>query len=536
MPEIPDFLSDAGMGSRLNFRDLLTRQSGLLIAGLVLTCWGSPNRLFHSHWAALVGLAPLFVYCEHRSLRQQALALFGVWFCFCAFVFLPDPFSSKALQVSDIIGGIAVAPFVPLFYVVATFLTTNVTKWVPRVWRPLAMATVWTGLDCLLGVIWFPIPFHWGSLLFDWPVGIQIAEVTGIWGVTFFAVWINAALAVVWLCWPSWGKTWAVIGSTTVATGLVVGYGVLRLTMVEATLEPLRLERYYVVGALQQMAWLETDRSWPYRAERYQDLQRLSRSALIRGARLVVWSEGALRAQFVGTRLEPYILNSMRAVMPTESRLVIGATDPDPMTRELPLEQQKFINSALLYNEEGTLLDQYGKQWLFPYFETARYVSSPGGYVPLESGSNSMGQLGLMICLESVLPGPSRQLVLNGAQSLITIADDSWFGNSNWPMLHGNLSVFRAVENRRSFVFTNNTGGNMVVDPTGQIQTSAPIFEQDAVVGSVAIRDDLTIYTRFGDWFSWIMIAGLGGLLLAQTRYYSRDWSHGAVINIIEEK
>ncbi|MEN9262241.1 MAG: apolipoprotein N-acyltransferase, partial [Thermostichus sp. HHBFW_bins_43] len=293
-------------------------------------------------------------------------------------------------------------------------------------------------------------------------------------------------------------------------SGAVLAYGGWRLAHFD-NLAASAEDPQFRVGAVQQVAWLEADRSWEYRSERYRELHQLSGQAVAEGAELVIWPEGALRARLLNTGLEPYVLDPMRGILPPTGALITGTTEPDPRTVNLPDDQQQFFNTALLFNAEGHLQDSFGKQWIFPYFESARYVPSPDGYRPLEGGA-VFGRLGVMICLESVLPAPSRTLTRNGAESLIVISDDSWFGNSHWPMLHGKLSVFRAVENRRSVVFVNNTGGNLVVDPSGRVQQVGPIFQRGVITGNVKRRSEQTFYTRTGDWLAWLTLGLALGL------------------------
>ncbi|MDX2272964.1 MAG: apolipoprotein N-acyltransferase [Cyanobacteriota bacterium] len=510
--------------SSLNLR----RNRLWMVCTLLLLLVGSPNRLFHHFIGALLGLAPLFYGVDGRPWRQQIKTAGGIWFLFCLFVFWTDFFSVKVLSWAEIVGGIVVAPLLPLFYIAATLLSLNLTRALPPFLRPLGIASVWTALDGILNLIWFPIPFHWGSLLYDWTVGIQIADVTGIWGVTFVSVLINATLMGVGQQWwqsrslhrPN-PNLWGCLGIGLVVSGWVIGYGLIRLPAYQNLTQD-----SYQVAAVQMVGWLEPDRRWQYREQRYLELQGLSRLGIARGAQLVVWPEGALRARFLNTTLQPYILDPLFEVLPPEGGLILGATEPDPKTQDLPDEQVKFINAALLFRQQGNFLDQYGKQWIFPYFETARYVPSAEGYRPLNGGS-TLGQLGVMICLESVLPSPSRRLVQRGAESLIVISDDSWFGNSNWPKLHGNLSIFRAIENRRSITFVNNTGGNLIVDPSGEIQAAGTIFEQDVVVGQVFLGQEITFYTQLGDWFSYLCITILLGLVGSRwSHFYQTRLSH----------
>jgi apolipoprotein N-acyltransferase len=349
-------------------------------------------------------------------------------------------------------------------------------------------------------------------LIFDWPLGVQIADITGIWGVTFWTVLVNATLAT-----AVQGGTWRQVGIRCgVGVGIplvVLSYGGFRLSAYDLRLPTLPS---FQVGTVQQVAWMEKDLSWAYRSQRYQELTVMSEQAVAAGSQLVVWPEGALRSRVVGTFLESQVIRPILSKLPAGGGLITGASEPDPTTLNLPGNKVRFINSALLYGSEGNFQDSYGKQWLFPFFESSRFTPSPDGYRPLRGGS-VLGALGAMVCLESVLPAPSRRLVQTGAESLVVISDDSWFGNSNWPLLHGHLSVFRAVENRRSVVFVNNTGGNLIVDPCGRIQESKPTFVRDTVVGKVYRNNEETLANQWGDWFAWVTLMGSG--ILAYVRF-----------------
>ncbi|MDX2271046.1 MAG: apolipoprotein N-acyltransferase [Cyanobacteriota bacterium] len=509
-------------------------KGSLALAGLavVLLVLGSPNRWLHLYPAALIGISPLLLLSWNLPFWSQVRWSFGVWFIFCAFVFLPDLFSVKVLEAWEILGGIAIAPIVPLFYVTATVLSLALTRVVPLWIRPLAIATVWTGLDGILGLVWFPIPFHWGSLLYDWPLGIQIADLTGIWGVTFVAVLMNATLAALATLMRQrrngfrdprvWRAQIAMTGGVGLGVwSLVLGYGLIRLDMYSHLTDP-----FFMVAAVQPVAWFDAASPYTqeYRTQRYQELLALSQKGVEQGAELIIWPEGALRGRLQNTPLEPYLLAGLKQILPPTGAWITGAAEPDPRDVHAPDQSKKFNNSALLYDATGQFQDRYGKQWLFPYFETQRYIPPPDSYRPLKG--DRFGQLGLMICLESVLPNASRNLVDAGAQLLIAISDDIWFGNSNWPHLHGILSVFRAIENRRSFVFVNNTGGNLIVDPSGRIQQQGEIFQQGVVVGKIFVREEITVYQIWGDYL--IRVTGLitlclGFIALTNRRTYGLD-------------
>jgi apolipoprotein N-acyltransferase len=317
---------------------------GLAIA---LLCLGSPNRWWHWFPGALLGLALLFDLCEQRQGWARWRLAYGLWFWVCLYAFWVDPFSVKVLSAWEILGGVVVAPLIPLFFTTATLLSLELSRPLPAWARPLGLATVWTGLDGLLGLLWWPIPFHWGSLLFDWPLGIQVADVTGIWGVTFYAVFVNGVL---WQMarqissrWQAAGGSlrnvlgemlrnrdfWGTLACGLGLTGLVLAYGSARLADFDALAVENR-DPDFRVAAVQQVAWLEADRSWNYRLERYRELHQLSAQGVAAGAQLVIWPEGALRARLLNTGLEPYVIEPMQAILPPEGALITGATEPDP--------------------------------------------------------------------------------------------------------------------------------------------------------------------------------------------------------------
>jgi apolipoprotein N-acyltransferase len=473
---------------------------------------GIPNRLLHAFPAALVGLAPLFWLCWHLGLKQQFRWSAAVWLAVCTLIFLPDPISVPALTTAEIVGGIVVAPLVPLYFIAATLLSLHLSRPCPDWLRPLAIATIWTGFDSSFGLLQLPFPLHFGAGLYDFPLGIQVADVTGIWGVTFLTILANATLAAL-ACTPQ-HQRWRVAGAGIALWSLSLLYGGIRLPIYAHFAES---ASSYRVGTIQQVAWLADDRSWTYREQHYRAMQELTQQAIAEGADLVVWPEGALRAQVAGTELERYAIFPLLPLLPEGGGLLTGSSEPAPASADLPWDRRQYINAALLYDSEGAIRDRYGKQWLFQYFETGRYVPYAGGYRPLQGGER-LGPLGVTICLESVMPRPSRALVRSGAESLLVISDDSWFGNSNWPALHAALSTFRAVETRRSFAFVNNTGGNLIVAPSGQIVEQGEIWQRSAISGPMLRRQELTPATQWGDWFAGMTVAVTVGLAAISTR------------------
>ncbi|MEN9205283.1 MAG: nitrilase-related carbon-nitrogen hydrolase [Thermostichales cyanobacterium DRC_bins_46] len=455
------------------------------IAGTVTGCPGG----WH-HWlGGVVGCAPLLALGWDRPWPEQLRHALWVWIPVCGLVFVPDLGRVRVLTAADIVGGMVVAPLLPLLLVGMTMLCWQVAGRFPVGLRPWLVASLWTGVDGLAGSLWLPLPLHWGALIYDWPLGVQVADLGGIWLVTWLLLLLNGALSLVGrLDWRQW------LGVLLPLT-LALGYGQGRQQDIP---RQMAASPSFRVAAPQIVAWFDDDGSWAYRQRQHEQIHRLSRVGIQRGADLLVWPEGALRSPILKTWLQTEVIDPLLLLLPPEGGLLTGASEPASPTT--------FINAALLFNAQGWLQDRSGKQWLFPYFESSRFIPDPGGYRPLAGGSR-LGPLGVLICLESVLPAPSRALVQGGAESLVVISDDSWFGNSRWPLLHASLSVFRAVENRRSVVFVNNTGGNLIVDPSGTIQAQGSLFMPETIVGQVYRFRTGTLASRWGDW--WVGVCWL---------------------------
>jgi apolipoprotein N-acyltransferase len=103
--------------------------------------------------------------------------------------------------------------------------------------------------------------------------------------------------------------------------------------------------------------------------------------------------------------------------------------------------------------------------------------------------------------------------VQNGAQFIVNITNEAWFGKSAAPYHFLAMNVFRAVENRRSVVRCANTGVSCIIDPMGRITDRVrngdgdDLFVRGILVGEVQLNDRLTVYTRWGDWFVGVSLA-----------------------------
>jgi len=128
--------------------------------------------------------------------------------------------------------------------------------------------------------------------------------------------------------------------------------------------------------------------------------------------------------------------------------------------------------------------------------------------VPAGSGPT----FGVAICFEVIFPDLVRRMAQEGANFLVTITNDAWFGDSAAPYQHFGMVVFRAVENHLGFARAANTGISGFIGPDGRILSRTSIFSEAAITGLLPLRSSSpTFYTEFGDVFSWgcVIIAGV---------------------------
>ena len=191
-------------------------------------------------------------------------------------------------------------------------------------------------------------------------------------------------------------------------------------------------------------------------------------------------------------------------------------------------EASQIFNSAAMVNPEGEWVGRYDKVHLVPFGE---YLPFPqlfafaGGltkevgefqrgasHAPLDAGSE---RVGIFICYESIFPDEVRQGPLEGAQVLLNISNDGWYGDSGEWAQHLQQTQMRAIENDRWLLAGTNTGMTASIDPYGRIVAATPRKVRTALDAPYALREGTTFYTRHGDWFAYLCaIISVGAVVM----------------------
>ncbi|PID77438.1 MAG: apolipoprotein N-acyltransferase [Deltaproteobacteria bacterium] len=174
-----------------------------------------------------------------------------------------------------------------------------------------------------------------------------------------------------------------------------------------------------------------------------------------------------------------------------------------------------YYNSALLLDPASRLIGKYYKSHLVPYGEyvplkkytpfLAPLVESVGDFTPgIIEKPLALGKarIGILICYESIFPEIARKWSQNGANLLVNLTNDAWYGKSSAPYQSFAMSVFRAVENGRSLIRSANTGISGFIEPNGRVCKASPIFASWAESGKVVLQEGRTIYTLWGFYFA----------------------------------
>ncbi|HCR18901.1 MAG TPA: hypothetical protein DIU35_15580 [Candidatus Latescibacteria bacterium] len=461
---------------------------------------------------AYVALIPLFISAQRLGGRQAFTAGFvqGVFF------YLPTIYWISWVSPPGMLGAVL---YMSVFRGLFTYLFSRVLDRFGTLglW---SAPILWVGFEYFnsLGDLGFPWAVVGNSQSSFLPL-IQYSSVTGVYGLSFWVVAVNlVALALL-----------RDVGRRKILLTAFAALFIAPLTQGYLALSEEHAGEKIVVAAVQpDMPPVAKEyRGFKYN---YGKLKPMTELAAEQGARLIVWPETAVGYMKSETHRRDreqvqHLVDTLNVHLYTGAyRLVSGS----------PV---KVYNSSFLFAPGKGITDFYDKTRLVPFGERAPFPElfpllrkiqfSGGGFV---AGNWDSGEVqtvfegpdvrfSALICFDSVFPGFVSEFVAKGAELLVVITNDGWFGRSSGPFQHAEASVFRAIENRRSVVRCANTGVSTLVDPYGRQSETTGIFHPAVITGEVSVRSDLTFYTRYGDLFSQIcLVMGIVLVVMAIRR------------------
>jgi apolipoprotein N-acyltransferase len=457
-----------------------------LVTGVLLALSLPP---FNVEWVGWFALAPLLVATGRRRVSEaMGLGLMAGMLCGVIHVgWHPD---TTGLHY-------AYLPFLwlaMLLAVVAGAATLARMWWDGTRW---ALFVAGAGVTAEWLTTFTPLPLNLAVCQYQNLPVLQLASLTGIWGVSFLLWWSNAALAAVWdgKGQKEKGQRGRLIGRSplvpaALAVLLSLGCGGAALYQARRSDRPsLR------VAAIQDHNVGETAHLVPDPAQDAPEVDReeLTRQAVAKGARLVVWSEGCLGSGFAPEgRADP----TLALAREVRAHLVVGYSEA---------ASPKSYNCAAIVAPDGSIKGVHRKIHLF----LGERQSVQAGREAMAFDTD-LGRVGVEICFDSCHTGVTRRIAGAGAQIIAMPNYDPPTPRGVLHRLHASMLPFRAVENRVPFVRADPTGLSQIIDPTGRIVAESPLFAADTLVADVRLGDGRgTLFTRLGDWLAYLCVLGV---------------------------
>lgn len=422
------------------------------------------------------------------------------------------------------ISGAALLFFNPFFYLIVPTLYHFSKKSFGKKTALFLLPFYWVTFEYLYSIT--DARFPWlslGNCLPYFNTFIQIADIVGVYGLSLIILFINIFLYLSIKDLPLTKKIKNAFAFAALAIFFVVMiYGTIRLNSFEIS------ENKVKVGLIQPD--LNPWDKWKAGSVNEQlDLYiSLSEKAVNQGAKLIIWPESALPVYLLSGNYDKEVIRIHQFASSNNINLMTGMPDVNFYfnKNESPKDAKETksgvlytsYNSILLFTPNSHNIQKYGKIKLVPFGEHVPFVEQfpfLGDFIKWEVGISSWNvgrdqtvfnfnnarnfplKVGGVICIESIYPEFVAGFVQRGANLIVVVTNDSWYGHSSGPFQHKEISILRAVENRKTVVRTANGGVSCIIDPLGRTISSTKLFTRDVLVGDTAIQDGITIYSRF---------------------------------------
>jgi apolipoprotein N-acyltransferase len=491
---------------------LPTRRAAVLVAaGAVLLVASYPP--FHLPFLSFVAIAPavLLVRELERERDPRDALRWGFWYGFATQGTLLYWLVVALWHFTPLsgLGYLATITIFGLWHALLFWLVVRVRLRLPALPLWLALPVTWTAVEWAIGHQG-DIRFPWlglGTSLADARVLVQWADIAGARGVTLWLAWCNVLLVEAW-DGRTIGQSGVVrrLALVLVTIGAAWGYGAWR----EATL-PVR--ELGAVGLIQPNEGFREKWDPRHADSVVAKLVTMSRALQARGrVALLIWPEAAIP----GYLFEHAQWDSSVGLLARES-------DTPILTGGLHAEfhpdgSYDYYNAAFFYDTLGRWRSYpvYAKHYLVPIVERVPFLPPRwlklkwfGGFgVGRESPlyRSALGRFGVVICYESAFEDLSRRYRRAGADFLVNITNDAWYGRTAGPYQHATHLVMRAIETRTGIARAANDGISELIDPLGRSYGETGLEQEASVSDRLRTSDVIPLYVRLGDWVGALVV------------------------------
>jgi apolipoprotein N-acyltransferase len=374
--------------------------------------------------------------------------------------------------------------------------------WVPPV--------VWTAVEKFLPQVF---PNYLGASQYRLLLVTQVADLTGILGVTFLVIYSNSTVYAVFERVRSGQRhAWRPAALFVAVIAAVLVYGAVRIAVVDRSAAAMPSLAVGVVQTNRGAGEKHVDQALFLREH-----QEMSRELVkARPLDIVVWPESILGISITSREgvLPAGLLGDLR------TPLLFGA-----IIQTNEQGERRMYNSAVLADATGRISGTYDKMVLVPFGE---YIPFGDTFPQFYSWSPYSGRfwrgeneeplklngraISVNICYEDIFPGHVRMLMQGGRDqripdAMFNLTNDSWYGDTVQPLEHLVLASFRSIEHRRTLVRSTNTGISAIIDPVGRIDLRTSQWTKASLAGRVPLMQGRTVYAVLGDWIGWVCAA-----------------------------
>ncbi len=475
---------------------------------------------YNFEWLSWVALIPLF-FCIYGSSPKKAAGcgfITGTVFYVTSLSWINNTlvnYGNIPMVISWLIL-LLLSVYLAFYISLFSYLVNLLSKGNAVYWFILA-PLIWTGLEYIRSTH-LEYGFSWQGLGYsqfqNLPI-IQMAEFTGVYGISALIVLVNAGCFYILCPAISMEKPWdqyrlRVVTTTVLILAACLGFGYFSLDRSFHNLgSPLKVA--LIQGNIpQEMKW-----NPKYKNDVMEKYRDLTLASLKNKPDLIVWPEAV--TPFYYERDEKGFLYISQIIKDTKTPLVFGSPFLK-MKNQTPIS----YNSAYFLTPSSPKAKRYDKIHLVPFgefipfrkvlFFLDKMVEGIGDFGRGNAGVvfdfENLYKFGISICYEIAFPDLVRQPVSNGANFLVNITNDAWFGKSAASYQHISMAALRAVENRVPIVRAANTGITGAIDPWGRIVPTTDIFTEAYLVTSILpTTSGPTLYAQFGDIFCYLCLA-----------------------------
>lgn len=474
----------------------------LAVLSGALTALSQPK--FNLSFLAWISLIPLLAIILKKTLKQSfILGLIAGFSHYAILIYwipsVPAHYGGVSVGLSIIIY-ILLVLFLALYWAFFSLISTKLYQSFPKLCF-LLIPFAWISLEYILTYLFTGFP--WGLLGSSQYLNIyfiQVASVTGVYGLSFVLVLFQSMFL--------YSMTYAKKAPFLSVMGFVLLIHFLGFLSLKFSSSP---EKSFPAAVIQgnvssDIYWdrISGQEIWKL----FNHHLDLTQQAYAKGARLIIWPEFTVPLCFscsesLQRRFKDILL---RFVKEKNCTLLLGTNEETG-----PPGQKIYHNTALCLSPDHSVTYYY-KMHLVPFGEYTPYKNiflfiekmthaigdiTPGTYHSLHNFRGH--RFGSPICYEIIFPNLVRKFAKKGANFLVTITNDGWYGKSSAPYQHFAMAALRAVENRRYLLRAATTGISGIIDPHGRILSKSELMTSAYLTGNIIPSQRLSIYTKFGD-------------------------------------